>query len=637
MKRILIISALTSSLFSTLAYGENLLLSPKFWETASVEDVNSVVADGADVNAQAKGGYTALMFAMFGSPEAIDRLLSLGADVNAETETGHTALMFAMHKDSDPIIIERLISLDADVNAEDKEGRTVLMFAARGNPNPEIIDRLVKLGADINARDNEGKTALMDAASRNNPEVVERLVKLGADVNARVEQGYTVLMFAAMGNSDPEVIARLVKLGADVDARNKSGKTALMLAAAGNTTGVEMLVSLGADVNASFDNGNTVLMLAILQRQKNPSLPRLARNANIIERLLKLGADVSRTNKLGQTALDLAEKGSKDYQTLMSAWKPQSGIVFSKGNIGASGIRLLNPDGTGFKQLTSKKRDHHPKCSPDGSLIAFLGMREADYEVMEKYRLCMHSALYIMGAEGDGQRRIVDVPVMNFEWSPDSQNIAFISGYGNSENYGLDGIAKSAAYIVDVQGGKLHRLTDVDGKLGTDLSWSPSGSQIAYSAQVAARKYDVFTVNADKPAPRRIATGTNPIWSPDETRILFLVHDGGRPTATTEIHIVDMDTGNQEQISTEAGYVRLMGFSPDAEKILYISNSDVCAMDPDGSNKVNLSKGTFKAIDMPQFIENEAKVFFTGRKDNNWGLFSVGIDGTDLRNITASP
>lgn len=314
---------------------------------------------------------------------------------------------------------------------------------------------------------------------------------------------------------------------------------------------------------------------------------------------------------------------------------PPSGIVFSKGNIGVRGIRVIKPDGTGFKQLTNEKCDHNPKWSPDGGSIAFLGMREADYKVIGKHRLCMHFALYIMDSEGDGQRRMVDVPVALFHWSPDSQKIAFISGYENSENFGLDGIAKSAAYVVDVKGSKLQRLTDVDGKLGIGLSWSPSGKQLAYSAQVAARTYDIFTVNADRPTPRRIATGTNPIWSPDGTQILFLVRNRGLPTSTPGIHMVDIDGGHQEHVSTETGYVRLIGFSPDAEQILYMSNSDLCAIDSDGSNKINLSKGTFKAIDLPQFIETGTTVFFTGRKNSEWELFSVGIDGTDLQTINA--
>ena len=54
MKRILISFVLIFSLCSSLAYGENTLLSAKFWKTATVEDVNSSVANGADVSARKK-------------------------------------------------------------------------------------------------------------------------------------------------------------------------------------------------------------------------------------------------------------------------------------------------------------------------------------------------------------------------------------------------------------------------------------------------------------------------------------------------------------------------------------------------------------------------------------------------------
>lgn len=321
--------------------------------------------------------------------------------------------------------------------------------------------------------------------------------------------------------------------------------------------------------------------------------------------------------------------------------KPQSRIVFSKGNLGTPGIRVVKPDGTDFKQLTNEKFVSSPKWSPDGALIAFLGMREADYETLEKYQLCMHSALYIMDGEGSGQRRITDVPVVTFSWSPDSQNIAFISGYESSENSGKDGIVSSAAYVVDLHGKKLQRLTEVDGKLSIDLCWSPSGKQIAYSSQVAKRKYDIFTVDANGSNSQRIAAGTNPIWSPDGKRILFLIHDEEIPTKTTEIHVVDIESGKQQQVSVKAGYVRLVGFSPDGKKVLHTSYENstysLCIMDSDGSNTMNLSRETFKAIDMPQFVEDGNRVCFTGRKDKEWKFYSVNVDGSAFRQLADNP
>ena len=85
MKRIVIISVLACSLCSSLAYGENALLSEAFWKTATVKDVNSAVANGADVNARYDEEYTALFIAasVNTNPEVVEELVKLGADVNA--------------------------------------------------------------------------------------------------------------------------------------------------------------------------------------------------------------------------------------------------------------------------------------------------------------------------------------------------------------------------------------------------------------------------------------------------------------------------------------------------------------------------------------------------------------------------
>ena len=189
MKTAMVISTLIFSLCSSLAYGEHPLLLAKFWQTATVEDVNSAVANGADVNAEITGGWTALMVAAERntSPDVVERLVKLGANVNAKLDDGCTVLMLAAEDNPNPDVVERLVKLGADINARDKRRATALMVAARFNTNPDIIERLVKLGADANVQGKKGRTALMIAARFNtNPAVVERLVKMGAEVSSVV-------------------------------------------------------------------------------------------------------------------------------------------------------------------------------------------------------------------------------------------------------------------------------------------------------------------------------------------------------------------------------------------------------------------------------------------------------------------
>ena len=114
-----------------------------WWKTATVEDVEAEIANGADVNAKdvldKTKGFTALMFAVAlnENPEIIKVLINAGADVNAKTESGEI------------------------------KGLTVLMLASGWNKNPEVIKILINAGADVNAKIESGEakdgTALMSA------------------------------------------------------------------------------------------------------------------------------------------------------------------------------------------------------------------------------------------------------------------------------------------------------------------------------------------------------------------------------------------------------------------------------------------------------------------------------------------
>jgi serine/threonine-protein phosphatase 6 regulatory ankyrin repeat subunit B len=65
-------------------------------ESGAYAEVKRSLEEGADVNAQTKEGYTALMMAsVMGHTEIAKLLIEEGADVNAQTKDGWTALMRA--------------------------------------------------------------------------------------------------------------------------------------------------------------------------------------------------------------------------------------------------------------------------------------------------------------------------------------------------------------------------------------------------------------------------------------------------------------------------------------------------------------------------------------------------------------
>jgi ankyrin repeat protein len=79
-------------------------LNEAAWK-GDTEKVQALLAQGADVNAKDKGGFTALMDAAWeGHTDTVQALLAQKADVNAKNKNGDTALMLANEKGHKDIV-----------------------------------------------------------------------------------------------------------------------------------------------------------------------------------------------------------------------------------------------------------------------------------------------------------------------------------------------------------------------------------------------------------------------------------------------------------------------------------------------------------------------------------------------------
>jgi ankyrin repeat protein len=224
-----------------------------------------VLADaGADVNAAAGDGKTALAVAIFnGNYEVASFLVDRKADVNAADAQRFTPLFWAVDRrnmetapnfpwmvTADPMpLIRKLLDAGANPNAlvnntpraRMREGSPRIVFAtalmrAAFAADLELVTLLLERGADPKVISRDGETMVSAASGlafihgyhRGKPpaerlQVVKRFVELGNDVNQADDYGITPLM-AAGNYGDVPIIQYLIDVGADLSAHDLGKK-----------------------------------------------------------------------------------------------------------------------------------------------------------------------------------------------------------------------------------------------------------------------------------------------------------------------------------------------------------------------------------------------------------------------------
>ena len=130
----------------------------------NVDEVQRLIADGANINAVSGAGRTPLMSATaYGYINIVRFLLENGADINTkDTHNGWTALMFSAGFENEEFeIAQMLIENGADVNEiSTKHGATALMMACQ-NCHSKIARLLIETpNINLNIVSNGGLTAL---------------------------------------------------------------------------------------------------------------------------------------------------------------------------------------------------------------------------------------------------------------------------------------------------------------------------------------------------------------------------------------------------------------------------------------------------------------------------------------------
>src|SRR5262249_35846626 len=149
--------------------------------------VAQLLAKGADANARATRGQTALMWAVAQHHADVVRvLLRQGVNIQARSDVWAQLWQTSPEQDVHP---------DYQVKIQ-QGGDTALLFAARGG-DLELAKLLVAAGAEVNDQAASGASATVLAAHCGNSELVEFLLGKGADPNGAAA-GHTALHAAIL-------------------------------------------------------------------------------------------------------------------------------------------------------------------------------------------------------------------------------------------------------------------------------------------------------------------------------------------------------------------------------------------------------------------------------------------------------
>jgi dipeptidyl aminopeptidase/acylaminoacyl peptidase len=271
----------------------------------------------------------------------------------------------------------------------------------------------------------------------------------------------------------------------------------------------------------------------------------------------------------------------------LSAANPKS-IIYSSDESGNSDIWKINIDGTNKTQLTtSTSLENEPRLSPNGNKVVYCSDKSSNTQIW----------------------------MMNIDGTNQTQLTANDPGYNQ-----------------------------------LDPSWSRDGNYIYYSRGLAGAgicsvcpTYEIWRINADGTNPLKITNDNYrdhlPFLSPNGQKIAFIKAEVANDCCNqTDVCVMNTDGTNMVRIAATAGVYDWIvgGWSPDGNKILYLSGSAVSnlyIMNSDGSNKTLLASNAGMAC----FSSDGSKIFYINKSGQGGGdIWIMNLDGSNKLAITTT-
>ena len=260
-------------------------------------------------------------------------------------------------------------------------------------------------------------------------------------------------------------------------------------------------------------------------------------------------------------------------------------IVFDSDRSSAAGgpaLYTITPGSTATKIPGTSTGDNQPVWSPDGSRIAFQSSSGST-----------NQEISVMNADGSGRTQITDTTTVTNSiaegepaWSPDGSQIAFVANKSGS-----DTTTDQEIWVMNADGSGRTQLTNtVQGVRDTHPAWSPDGDKIAflgegrdgtnsniYVMDTNPATDDAFNLTPNTSTPVYQYNDEDPSWSPDGTQIAY--------STIGDVWKIDVDGTDRTNLTSGTGGTN-PAWSPNGNSIVYVRTGDIYVMDADdGGNK----------------------------------------------------